>query len=215
MQCIHLTYLGQMDGSYAQDRVSFTQDVAAVIGPIKDWNQALNVDTINMPAPGQTKIETNQLSIYSTKERPTVKEMERRFPGSAKSAWEIETIGNVIVDSNTEQGMMNLTADKGRYDALYEVLWFAGVPTRPAHFRQYSGPTMPHGAELDLMEGSFNLRTGAMQMSATNFSGGLPAQYQRPGQAPAPPQQQNNVPVAPNNAPVIQSPRDMDIFQRR
>ncbi len=199
---MHLTYLGELDGSYEQSRITFHRDVAVVMGPITDWNQALDVDRINMPSLGQTKLETEELAIYSTRNRPSVLEMERRIPGSAKSAWELRAAGNVIIDANTEQGMMNLTADQGQYDALNEVLRFAGVPNRPARFKQYNG------TQLDLLEGSFNLRTGESSMSMTNANGLLPPKYQT-NQGSV-----GNVAPPAQGPQVIQSPRDFNVFQR-
>ena len=184
LQCIHLSYFGQMDGSYADNRVTFRQNVATAMGTIAQWSDSIDVDRINVPTAGQTKLESEELSIYSTSQLPHIQQMEQRFPGSTKSAWELVATRNVVVNSATEQGLISLSANEGRYDALNEVLKISGQPGKPATVQKQPSGTDVQGMNAAIADGLFNLRTGAWNFQPLYIRGSIPeAQSQSPAAA--------------------------------
>jgi hypothetical protein len=212
LQCLHLTFTGVLDGAYAENRVTFRQNVAAILGPIRDWSDALDVDRINVIAPEQSRLETQELSVFSTKDLPSVKLMEKEFPGSTKAAWQIDAKGALIVESNTEQGVINVNAYRGSYDALHEVLSVEGSPQQPAHVRKDASASQPNGIDSDLTKGLFNLKTGDMQINTNNIRGSMPNQLAPNGAGVAPGGRPVVAPPRPANQSAIPSPRDFNVL---
>ena len=214
LQCIHLTYRGELDGSYAENRLTVRGDVAAAMSEIQNWEDSIDVDRLETLRPGQTKLECETLSMFSKRSLPSVQQALRDFPELAKSAWEVVAKDNVLVDSYTERGLVQATAGDARYDAMYGQLKLAASPTRPVTIDRPPSPEDPNGDHAEFREVWVDLRTGQSTLTMLGATGSLPNAYQidpaRPGAAPVP---TATAPAALPATNLLRSPRDTDIFK--
>jgi hypothetical protein len=216
LQCIHMTFMGRMEGAMAQRKATFYDRIEALIGPIVDWDQALDVkkvDSIQSLARNQSFLVSDQLDIFDASGLSWNQIPSATNSTSSNSAWEIDATSRVKLDSNTDSGLMTVTAERLGYVAKTDT-----VKIDQSLHRAASIVRTPHGSnnpdmDLQVKSAQVALKTGKIDMEITQFSGSM-APTRQPTGAPmtGPPKVQP--PLQPNGNNLIPSPRDIPLWQR-
>ena len=194
-QCIHLRFEGRMEGNMAQRSATFIDRIAALIGPIASWDDAVNVNTFDRLGRSQSVLFSDQLNIFDASGLSW-----NQFPNAPKTAaWEIEAVSRVKMQSNTDSGEISVEANSLKYAAASDTVRIEGTQGQPAHIN-----TSQH--DLQIINAAYRMKTGEItSMQISKFSGELPQKMQ-PGNGPMG-QPQTQPAVQPNNQR-IPSPRD-------
>jgi hypothetical protein len=194
-QCIHLRFEGRMEGNMAQRSATFVDRIAALIGPIATWEDAVNVNTFDRLGRSQSVLFSDQLNIFDA----SGLSWNQSPNAPTTAAWEIEAVSRVKMQSNTDSGEISVEANSLKYAAASDTVRIEGTQGQPAHIN-----TSQH--DLQIINAAYRMKTGEItSMQISKFSGDLPQKMQ-PGNGPVgqPPSQPANQP----NSPRIPSPRD-------
>lgn len=179
LHCLHLTFLGSMQGNFAKGEVEFIDHIEALYGPIRQWDDVLDVNQLKSLALDQTLMTCDKLKIFSTSDLS----WNRNMAGPGNQAWELAASGKVTIDSMTSSGELKVSAPEVQYAGLQELLRIYGSPHEPGVItrRNAARPSeLPLTLEVSFIE--VNARTldhGKMQL--IRASGGMNANP-RPGE---------------------------------
>ena len=188
-QCIHLSFLGRMEGNMPQRRTTFYDRIEALIGPIASWDDALNVHAVDRLGRNQSLLYSDQLNIFdasglSWNQSPSSNRGAANNPG-----WEFEALSRVQMQSNTESGELSIQSERLSYAAISDSVKVDGSPRQPAHLSKVQDST----PQLDLYvkSAAIRLKTGEIDMEISKFEGSLPPSMQprngQPANAPSSP----------------------------
>ncbi len=215
LQCIHLSFMGRMEGALAQRNASFYDRIEALIGPIVDWDDEVNVHKLDRLGKNQSHLISDRLNIFDTSGLSWNQNQNASRVKPQTSSWEIEAQSRVVMSSNTDNGEITIEADRLRYSAANNMVGVERSPRQSAVISRVQTNGAPP-EKLAISHAAMNLKTGEFDMTISKFEGNLPANMQPPGQAPqqrptvaAPPQQPNS------NPNVLRSPRDNPLQPRR
>lgn len=215
LQCIHLSFIGRMQGALAQRNASFFDRIEALIGPIVDWDDEVNVHKLDRLGKNQSHLISDQLNIFDASGLSWNQNQNASRVKPPTSSWEIEAQSRVVMSSNTDNGQITIEADRLRYSAANNMVGVERSPRQSAVISrvQANGATPE---KLAVSHAAMNLKTGEFDMTISKFEGNLPFNMQPPGQAmpqrptvAAPPQQPNS------NSNLLRSPRDNPLQPRR
>jgi hypothetical protein len=184
-----------MEGNMAQRSATFVDRIAALIGPIATWEDAVNVNTFDRLGRSQSVLFSDQLNIFDA----SGLSWNQSPNAPTTAAWEIEAVSRVKMQSNTDSGEISVEANSLKYAAASDTVRIEGTQGQPAHIN-----TSQH--DLQIINAAYRMKTGEItSMQISKFSGDLPQKMQ-PGNGPVgqPPSQPANQP----NSPRIPSPRD-------
>jgi len=215
LQCLHLTFLGRMEGSVGQRIVSFYDKIDALLSPILNWEDSVDVRKSEILATNQTRLWCDQLNLFDS---ASLSYNQSRNT-SANGTWEIDALGNARLASKTDSGDVIVDASRLGYAAINDSVRIDGTPRRGATIRRIpKGTSAAQAEELQVSSASMQLRTGQLEAQIKRIEGALPPEYQRPGQpsptgptVPSGSPQAKPAPVAPS----LPSPRDFNPFQPR
>lgn len=215
LQCIHLSFVGRMQGALAQRNASFFDRIEALIGPIVDWDDEVNVHKLDRLGKNQSHLISDQLNIFDASGLSWNQNQNASRVKPPTSSWEIEAQSRVVMSSNTDNGQITIEADRLRYSAANNMVGVERSPRQSAVIsRVQANGAQPE--KLAVSHAAMNLKTGEFDMTISKFEGNLPLNMQPPGQAPpqrptvaAPPQQPNS------NSNLLRSPRDNPLQPRR
>lgn len=202
LQCLHLLFMGRIEGDMMTRKVSFFDKIDALLGPIGGWDDQVNVHYAERLSKNQTRLLANQLNLFDGKElMPSGPNAYGQSPNDP--AWEIEAVSKVMLDSETDQGKVSMSGDSLKYVSLNDTVHVAGSPNQSAII------THPAGGTMQFSNFSMQLKTGAIKGNIRSIESTLPQNMQR-----ATPN--NAVPnSAPNpKSPLNVSPRDIPLNSR-
>jgi hypothetical protein len=216
LQCLHLTFLGRMEGSVGQRIVSFYDKIDALLSPILTWEDSIDVRKSETLATNQTRLWCDQLNLFDSASLS----YNQSRTASSNGTWEIDALGNARLASKTESGDVIIDASRLGYAALNDSVRIDGTQRRAATIRRIPNGTSPAQAEeLQVSSASMQLKTGQLEAQIKRIEGTLPPEYQRPGQNSqiGPTGPGGASPTSPNGpvAPALPSPRDFNPFQPR
>jgi hypothetical protein len=214
LQCLHLTFLGRVEGSMQQRMVSFYDKIDSLLGPIRDWNQAVDVRQAETLGPNQSRLLCDQLNLFDSS---GLSYNQNRI-GPQKASWEIDALGNSQLASRTDSGDVVIDANRIGYAAIEDSVRIEGTSRRGATIRRLPfGDQRKEADEFQVSSATMRLKTGQLDAQIRRIEGSLPPQYQRPvdtqNPAGSPTQPRPGTPNAPGSA--LPSPRDFNPLQPR
>jgi hypothetical protein len=172
LQCLHLLFMGRIEGDMITRKVSFFDKIDALLGPIGGWDDQVNVHYAERLSKNQTRLLANQLNLFDGRElMPNNAAPYGRSPNDP--AWEIEAVSKVILDSETDQGLVSMSGDSLKYVSLNDTVHIAGSP---------QAATITHpgsGGNMQFSNFSMQLKTGAIKGNIRSIETNLPQNMQR------------------------------------
>jgi hypothetical protein len=214
LQCLHLMFLGRVEGSMPRRMISFYDKIDSLLGPIRDWNGAVDVRHAESLGPNQSRMLCDQLNLFDASELS----YNQTRGGSKQSAWEIDALGNAQLASRTDSGDIVIDASRIGYAALEDSVRIEGSSRRGATIRRIpTGDPLKGSDEFQVSSATMRLKTGQLDAQIRRIEGSLPPQYQRPVDTQPPPALPTQPRTAtPNSSgPAIPSPRDFNPLQPR
>jgi hypothetical protein len=218
LQCLHLTFVGRMEGSVPQRIVSFYDKVAGLLGPIANWEQQLDVRNSERLGMNQSRLICDQLNLFDASSLSFNQGAALR----PKGAWELDALGASQLTSRTESGDVVVDANRIGYGAVDDVVRIEGTVQRPATIRRIGGDNNPEaGQSIQVSSATMRLRTGQINAQIRKIEGALPLNMQPPGvQAPsglpgAKPNPSSPGAASPGASPTLPSARDYNPLQPR
>jgi len=215
-QCIHLSFLGRMEGNMAQRRTSF-YDVQALMGPIASWDDVLDVHTLDRLGRNQSHLIADQLNIFDASGLSWNQQPNANRSAGSNAAWELEALSRVRMQSNTDSGDFAVLSSSLRYTAISDTVRVEGSAREPARLTRTQPNANPNAnlntSPIDLLvkSAAYRLKTGELDMQITKFAGTIPENLQ-PGFNANPPAKNPpglQVPAGvPGNNSNLPSPRD-------
>ncbi len=212
LQCLHLTFLGRVEGSMQQRMVSFYDRIDSLLGPIKDWNGAVDVRYAETLGPNQSRLLCDQLNLFDSS---GLSYNQNRI-GPKQAAWEIDALGNAQLASRTDSGDVVIDGNRIGYAALEDSVRIEGSSRRAASIRRIPiAGQQGEADEFQVSSATMRLKTGQLDAQIRRIEGAVPPQFQRPvdAQTPPSPQSKQGTPNAPGSA--LPSPRDFNPLQPR
>jgi len=180
-QCIHLSFFGRMEGNMAQRIATFYDRIAALIGPIASWDDALNVHTVERLGRNQSLLYSDQLNIFDASGL-SWNQSQNMNRGTNNSAWELEARSRVKMQSNTESGELSVQAESLKYAAISDTVRVDGTSQQPAIISKSQANAPPIVSNVNTA--SIRLKTGEMSVQIVNVEGSLPPNMQTPNASP-------------------------------
>ena len=203
LQCLHLLFMGRIEGDMMTRKVSFFDKIDALLGPIGGWDDQVNVHYAERLSKNQTRLLANQLNLFDGKElMPSGPNAYGQNPN--EPAWEIEAVSKVMLDSETDQGKVSMSGDSLKYVSLNDTVHVAGSPNQSAII------THPAGGTMQFSNFSMQLKTGAIKGNIRSIESTLPQNMQRATPNNAVPSSATPNPKSPLNV----SPRDIPLNSR-
>jgi hypothetical protein len=214
LQCLHLTFLGRVEGSMQQRMVSFYDKIDSLLGPIKDWNGAVDVRYAETLGPNQSRLLCDQLNLFDS----SGLSYNQNRMGPKQAAWEIDALGNAQLASRTDSGDVVIDGNRIGYAALEDMVRIEGSSRRAASIRRIPiAGQQGEADEFQVSSATMRLKTGQLDAQIRRIEGAVPPQFQRPvdtkTQGAPSPQSQQGTPNAPGSA--LPSPRDFNPLQPR
>lgn len=224
LQCLHLTFVGRMEGSVPQRIVSLYDKVAALLGPIASWDDQLDVRNSERLAPQQSRLICDQLNLFDASSLSYNQGAALR----PKGAFELDALGAAQLTSRTESGDVVVDASRIGYAAADDAVRIEGTVQRPATIRRLTGsnPSAPGqsdaGQSIQVSSASMRLRTGQINAQIRKIEGAFPMNMQpgspQPGSNQPNSNQPSNSPMgasAPNSSSTLPSARDYNPLNPR
>lgn len=178
LQCLHLTFLGRMEGTLDQRLVSFFDKIDALLGPIVDWNDSIDVRKAETLGPNQTRLVCDQLNLFDASGL-SYNQTRRDNP---KAAWELDALGNSQLATRTDSGDVVVDAARIVYAAAEDAVRIEGTTRRAATIRRLpQGATADRVEEIHVSSAAMRLKTGQLDAQIRKIEGVLPPQFQPPG----------------------------------
>ncbi|MCU0709898.1 MAG: hypothetical protein MUF23_16575, partial [Pirellula sp.] len=214
LQCLHLTFLGRVEGAMQQRMVSFFDKIDSLLGPIPDWNGAVDVRMAETLAPNQSRLLCDQLNLFDA----SGLSYNQSRMGSSKAAWELDALGNAQLASRTDSGDVIVDANRIGYAALDDTVRIEGSTRRGATIRRLPlGNQRTEVDEFQVSSATMRLKTGQLDAQIRRIEGSLPPQFQRPMDIQNSPSSPSGN-ASPNGTPpssALPSPRDFNPLQPR
>ncbi len=202
LQCIHLTFMGRMEGALQTRMATFYDRIDSLIGPIRDWDDEVNVHRSGETlGPNQSRLISDQLSLFDASSLSWNQSAQNGSAGPNASAWEVVAQSRVSMSSRTDRGDLTIEADRLGYSAAKDTVRIDRSPRQAAVIRQVlNDGNAP--LEMHVSTASLKLKTNEIDIQMTKFEGGLPANFQTAGQTPGG--------SAPPGPMTVQPPRSSD-----
>jgi len=203
-QCIHLSFIGRMEGNMERRSATFYERIEALIGPIASWDDALNVHTVDRLGRNQSLLFSDQLDIFDASGLSWNQSPDRNLGAANNAAWEIAASGRVQMQSSTETGDVIVLANALKYAAISDTVRVEGSQQQPARINKAQINTPP--IDIQVKSAAIRLKTGEMDLQGISIEGTLPQSLQ-PANAPTGPLKSS--PAGPGASKNLPSPRDM------
>lgn len=201
LSCLHLTFAGELEGFLDRMEFIFKRQIEVGMGPIANWDDAIDVAQLQQLTPGQMLLSCEQLRVYEATQVPSASVISSQGTQNLGS-WDLEADTNVVFEGRTPTEVFAGTATKLGYQAVKDIVRIIGSPRQAAVLQRTPQNEPP--AKLSIRDASFRLKTmEIIDMQLEQFQLDL----QGGGIAP--------VASPPNGANINNtSPRD-SLFQRR
>lgn len=202
---MHLSFLGRLEGNLKTKQASFYDRIEALMGPIRSWDDEVNVRFSERLSPGQTNLISDQINIFDASSLSY--NQNPRNPMANAVAWEIEALSRVRIESMTDSGRIVGEGHAMKYGARDDSAHIAGSPSQNAVMTFYRNNEEPQTMILSNI--SVQLKTGAIRGNINRVEGALPSEYQRAGVVPQnttsqpPPQSGNSLIGTPSSPGII------------
>jgi hypothetical protein len=202
-----------MEGSVPQRIVSFYDKVAALLGPIANWEDQLDVRNSERLATHQSRLICDQLNLFDASNLS----YNRGTPSASKGGWELDALGASQLTSRTESGDVVVDASRIGYAAIDDAVRIEGTVQRPATIRRIGGDNNSDaGQSIQVSSASMRLRTGQINAQIRKIEGALPMNMQPPGQqTPGVRNGAGPIPGPQGSSPTLPSARDFNPLQPR
>jgi hypothetical protein len=205
LQCMHLSFMRGLEGDFRTKTVSFSDRVEALMGPIANWEQEVNVQYADTLAKNQTHLIADRVDLFDSSDLSWNRNNAQR---KQANSWEVKAVQRVTVRSQTDKGLFAASGDELKYDSGSDVLRISGAPQNASILLPNAdNPNDP----MKLKVGTFaiQLKTGNFESTLGSLEGRLPSNMQRAGTYPASPPGAG-APMTPSttNGPTLPSPRN-------
>lgn len=219
LQCLHLTFLGRLEGAMDQRLISFFDKIDALLGPIGTWNDVIDVRQAETLGPNQTRLVCDQINLFDA----SGLSYNQSRTSASKAAWELDALGSTQLASRTDSGEIIVDASRIVYAAIDDAVRIEGTPRKAASIRRLpTGATPDRVEEFQVSSASLRLKTGQLDAQIRKIEGSLPPQFQRPtapGAAAAPGTPGPSAPTSgtpnPSAPSTLPSARDFNPLQPR
>ena len=199
--CMHLTFAGAMHGSFKSYELRFQDRVECLLGPIRTWEDSLDVNQLRRLSLGQSLLTCDLLEIVNTAGLSSSRSSALDNKSSS-NAWELDAQGHVKIDSVMESGLLNVLATQAQFVGLQDLLRIKGTMNSPAevHMQPTDAQTSPLHVLVTYLD--LNVETmasGNMQLIRGGTGPAIPQGFGGAVQGPA-----SNSPAPPASIP---SPR--------
>lgn len=205
LQCMHLSFMRGLEGDFRTKTVSFSDRVEALMGPIANWEQEVNVQYADTLAKNQTHLIADRVDLFDSSDLSWNRNNTQR---KQTNSWEVKAVQRVTVRSQTDKGLFAASGDELKYDSGSDVLRISGAPQNASILLPNAdNPNDP----MKLKVGTFaiQLKTGNFESTLGSLEGRLPSNMQRAGTYPAsPPGAGAPGTPPPVNGPTLPSPRN-------
>jgi hypothetical protein len=183
LQCLHLTFLGRLEGAMDQKLISFFDKIDALLGPIGTWNDAIDVRQAETLGPNQTRLVCDQINLFDASGLSYNQSRTRE----SKAAWELDALGSTQLASRTDSGEIIVDASRIVYAAIDDAVRIEGTARKAASIRRLpTGASPDRVEEFQVSSASLRLKTGQLDAQIRKIEGSLPPQFQRPTAPGAP-----------------------------
>ncbi len=180
LQCLHLSFMGRLEGDLKTRKASFYERIEALMGPIVSWEDQVNVHHAEHLGPNQTSLISDQLDIFDGSLLSYNQISPTNRPASQPTAWEIEALSRVRIETLSDKGRISLEGHSAKYGARDDHVQIFGSPRQTAvvTLHPLNGSS---GQEVRLSNISMHLKTGNIKGNIDRIEGTLPNEYQRAG----------------------------------
>ena len=211
LQCLHLTFVGRMEGSMPQRIVSFYDKIAALMGPIATWEDFVDVRNAERLLLHQTRLVCDQLNLFDAS---SLSYNQQRL-SQPNGTWEIDALGAAQLTSRTDSGEIILDASRIGYAAAQDAVRIEGTAQRAANIRRVSTENPAQaGQTIQVSSASIRLKTGQIDAQIRKIEGALPSNLQ-PSAGPASPSGGPAAGAGSSRPDVLPSARDFNPFAPR
>jgi len=210
LQCIHLSFIGKMEGSMPQRQATFYDRIEALIGPIASWGDVLNVHLVNSLGRNQSLLVSDQLSIFDASGLSFNQQPSANGNSLGSTAWNVAALGRVQMQSNTDKGIVLLESERLAYAAESDTVRIEGTQRQPAVITVA-------GSRSAVTNVAIRLKTGEFEGQISRLEGELPQNFQPTGSPQIGPPQIGPPPIQaanPNNNKNLPNPRDNPFSKR-
>lgn len=165
LECLHLTFMGQMVGQMSERQLRFEESVELLTGGIQDWSQELDVRRMRGLELNQTLLTADVLTVQETADLPRFTSTPWATPprsGSSRpdGSWEAMADGQVVVESRQSSGRLQVTGQRAAYLHRSKTLALQGLRHQPALVRHWSGEGGTSSpTDLSVLSIRINLKT--------------------------------------------------------
>ena len=175
LQCLHLTFVGRMEGSVPQRIVSFYDKIAALMGPIATWEDFVDVRNAERLLLHQTRLVCDQLNLFDAS---SLSYNQQRL-SQPNGTWELDALGAAQLTSRTDSGEIILDASRIGYAAAQDAVRIEGTAQRAANIRRVSTENPAEaGQTIQVSSASIRLKTGQIDAQIRKIEGALPNNLQ-------------------------------------
>jgi lipopolysaccharide export system protein LptA len=130
LNCLHVRFQKSITGNLLfAHRLTFADQVRTAYAPVDNWDAVLAADNLDQLGPRGVTVRCNQLTVA-----------EMLLPAGGRRAFEVEAVGNTVVENNTFTAL----AQRITYNSQKDLLILSGEGRNAELFRQ-----LQIGAERD------------------------------------------------------------------
>ncbi len=200
LQCLHLTFVGRMEGSVPQRIVTFYDKIAGLMGPIATWEDFVDVRNAERLLLHQSRLICDQLNLFDAS---SLSYNQQRL-SNPNGTWELDALGAAQLTSRTDSGEIILDASRIGYGAAQDAVRIEGSTQRAATIRRLETEGAAEGGQsIQVSSASIRLKTGQIDAQIRKIEGALPNTMQPLGGP------------KPSSPDVLPSARDFNPFTPR
>jgi hypothetical protein len=171
LQCLHLTFVGRMEGSVPQRIVTFYDKIAGLMGPIATWEDFVDVRNSERLLLHQSRLICDQLNLFDAS---SLSYNQQRL-SNPNGTWELDALGAAQLTSRTDSGEIILDASRIGYAAAQDAVRIEGTTQRAATIRRLETQgTAEGGQSIQVSSASIRLKTGQIDAQIRKIEGALP-----------------------------------------
>lgn len=180
LQCLHLTFVGRMEGSVPQRIVTFYDKIAGLMGPIANWEDFVDVRNAERLLMHQSRLICDQLNLFDAS---SLSYNQQRL-SNPNGTWELDALGAAQLTSRTDSGEIILDASRIGYGAAQDAVRIEGSTQRAATIRRLETQGSGEGGQsIQVSSASIRLKTGQIDAQIRKIEGALPNTMQPAGGA--------------------------------
>lgn len=176
LQGANLSFRDSLVYFLEQNEVVFEGKVELASGPLKDWEDTIDLVGMQRLGTGQMLLNSDQLKVYDTSGLSSV----GGFTSSATSsgAWEFQATGNVVFEGKTTSGNFLGNGYQVTYTQIKDRLLLRGDGRSPAYIQRTPlDPSIESTFKASVNSAAINVRTmGIEDLKLSQFQIDLPSE---------------------------------------